>query len=73
MWEAVSTQMSGSVDFQRVNVDNKDDSTYQQFANQARSIPAIVWIDGDGKQVSRTGGYKDADGFRKAISSILGM
>ena len=51
----------------RVDVDENRELA-AQF--RIRSIPTIIFIDGEGKEVSRLIGYRDAEGFLKEFQKL---
>jgi hypothetical protein len=62
--------MGGSMEFQRVNVDNKDDPVYQQYAGKFRGIPTILWTDESGQIVRSTNGFANEQAFVDEIEKF---
>lgn len=69
IFHSLKEEYAGTVDFVTVNVDSVP-ALAQEYNIQ--SIPALVYLDADGKEVYRSVGFQPAEAIKADISSYFG-
>lgn len=68
IFSALKEEYAGSVDFKTINVDSMPELSAKY---QISSIPALVYLDAEGKEVHRTIGFRSAEEIRTDIRNVF--